>query len=198
MFSLAAVRPALLAGALIAVLAFAVHAGGSTAAPAAAPLKMKALPDAQVGRVDGTRAYIATSFDGKRLRVYVCDGTKRRKATISQWFKGRWDGRMPLTLVRDDIELKLDPVLPDGRISGTLTAFSGPHAFTVAPVTGPAGLYDGKDARMRSTWIVQADGSVRGAMACPRPPRRTCRVVVVLMTNGETREEIRCFEVSGC
>ena len=198
MLSLGAVRPALLAGALIAVLAFAVHAGGSNAAPAAAPLKMKAVPGAQVGLVDGTRAYIAASFDGKRLRVYVCDGTKRRKATISQWFKTRWDGRTPLTLVSNGIELKVDPVLPDGRITGSLTAFSGPHTFTVAPATGPAGLYDGKDSQMRSTWIVQSDGSVRGAMACPRPPRRMCRVVVVMMTNGETREEIRCFDVSGC
>ena len=197
MLSFGAVRPALLAGAVLAVLAFAVHAGGSTAAPAE-PLKMKALPDAQVGRVDGTRAYIATSFDGERLRVYVCDGTKRRKATISQWFKARWDGGTPLTLISGGIELKIDPVHPDGRITGSLTALSGAHAFAVEPATGPAGLYDGKDSRMRSTWIMQADGSVRGAMACTRTPRRRCRVVTVTLTNGETREEVRCFDVSGC
>src|SRR5262245_43440588 len=170
MLSFAAVRPAVLAGAVIAVLAFALNVGGSTAAPAAPRLEMKAVPDAKVGRVDGTRAYIAASFDGKRLRVYVCDGTKRSKATLSEWFKARWDGRTPLTLTKNGIELRLDPVLPDGRITGSLTAFSGPHAFTVSPATGPAGLYDGKDSQTRSTWIVQSDGSVRGAMACPRPP----------------------------
>jgi hypothetical protein len=42
------------------------------------------------------------------------------------------------------------------------------------------------------------DGELRGAMVCPRPPRRRCRVVVVTLTNGETREEVRCFEVGGC
>jgi hypothetical protein len=199
------VRRALLVAALIAVPAFAViHAAGSPARDSgkAAPLRMKAIPDSLVGRVAGTRAYIAASYDGERLRVYVCDGTRRRKATISQWFKGHWDGRTPLTLVRNGIELKLDPIGADGRITGEMTAFSGPHGFAVEPVTGPAGLYDGTDVRgrdeVRSTWIVLADGSVRGAMACPRPPRRRCRVVVVTMTNGETREEVRCFEVSGC
>jgi hypothetical protein len=203
MLSLRIPRPALLAGAVIAVLAFVAQAVHSPTAPgreraAAAPLKMKALPDSQVGHVAGTRAYIATNFDGRRLRVYVCDGTRKRKATISQWFKARWDGRTPITLVRGGIELKLDPVHTDGRITGELTAFSGPHRFAVEPPTGPAGLYDGEDDATRSTWIVRADGSVRGAMVCPRPPRRRCRVVTVTMANGETREEVRCFEVSGC
>jgi hypothetical protein len=204
MTALPLVRRALLVAALIAGSAFAIHAAGSPARDSgkAAPLRMKALPDSQVGRVAGTRAYIAASYDGKRLRVYVCDGTRERKATISQWFKARWDGRTPLTLVRNGIELKLDPVDADGRITGELTAFSGPHAFAVEPASGPAGLYDGTDTRgrdsVRSTWIVLADGSIRGAMACPRPPRLRCRVVTVTLTNGQTREEVRCFEVSGC
>lgn len=204
MIALPLVRRALLVAALIAVPAFAVHAAGSPARESdkAPPLRMKAVPDSQVGQVAGTRAYIAVSYDGERLRVYVCDGTRKRKATISQWFKARWDGLTPLTLVRNGIELTLNPVGADGRITGELTAFSGPHAFAVEPSSGPAGLYDGTDGRgrdsVRSTWIVLADGSVRGAMVCPRPPRRKCRVVTVTMTNGQTREEVRCFDVSGC
>jgi hypothetical protein len=179
--------------ALIAVLALALPAG-----PQAEPLRMKAVPHTQVGTVDGTRAFIAVSFDGRRVRVYVCDGTRKRRATISQWLTARWDGRTPIALARNGIEVQLDPAAADGRITGRLTGFSGPHPFTVEPAVGPAGLYDGKDDGLRSTWIVLGDGSLRGAMACQRPPRRRCRVVTVTMTNGETREEVRCFETSGC
>ena len=56
------------------------------------------LPNTSVGRVEGTQAFIGLSLDGDRLRVYVCNGTAKRKATLSQWFKGRWDGRAALTL----------------------------------------------------------------------------------------------------
>jgi hypothetical protein len=159
---------------------------------------LKAVPHSQVGRIDGTRAFVAVSSDGRRVRVYVCDGTRKRRATISQWLDARWDGRAPITLDRDGVEVHLDAVHPDGRITGSLTAFSGPHPFAVEPPTGPAGLYDGKDGGTRGTWIAQADGSVRGAMACPRPPRVRCRVVTVTLTDGTTREEVRCFETSGC
>ena len=201
MVALHVVRPALLVAALISVVAVNLHAAAAPAAPTAdraAPLRLKAVSNSQVGRVDGTRAFIAVSFDGRRVRVYVCDGTLKRRATIAQWFSARWDGGTPLRLVRNGITVRLDPVAAEGRISGELTAFSGPHSFTVEPASGPAGLYDGRAGRARDTWIVQPDGSLRGAMACPRPPRRRCRVVVVTMANGETREEVRCFEVSGC
>lgn len=184
-----------------ALLAVALHVAGPPAAPAAdraAPLRLKAVPNTQVGRIEGTRAHIAVSFAGHRVRVYVCDGTLKRRATIAQWFSARWDGRTPLRMTRNGITVRLDPVAADGRISGELTAFSGPHSFTVAPPGGPAGLYDGRAGRARDTWIVQPDGSLRGAIVCPRPPRRRCRVVVVTLANGQTLEEVRCFDVSGC
>jgi hypothetical protein len=189
----------LLAAVLVAgVLHGAASAGGG--APPADGLRLAPVAASKVGRVEGTRAFVAVAFDGRRVQAYVCDGTARRPATISQWFRAPWHGRRPLTLVHDGVELRLDPVHADGRITGRVLAFSGPHAFTVRPATGPAGLYDGTDAsgRVRATWIVLRDGSVRGAMACPRPPRRVCRVLTVTLTNGATREEVRCFEVSGC
>jgi hypothetical protein len=146
--------------ALSGALAVAPHVPGPAATPAAdraAPLRLKAVPTTQVGRVEGTRAYIAVSFDGHRVRVYVCDGTLKRRATIAQWFSARWDGRTPLRMVRDGIAVRLDPVAADGRISGELIAFSGPHSFTVAPASGPAGLYDGRTGRTRDTWIAPPD-----------------------------------------
>jgi hypothetical protein len=200
MSALSVVRFALPAAVLIAALALALPAASPSAerGSQAAPLKLKPVPHSRVGRVDGTRAHIAVSFDGRRVRVYVCDGTLKRRATISQWFKARWNGLEPITLVRGGLEVRLDPVHADGRITGALTAFSGPHPFVAEPATGAAGLYDGKDRQARDTWIVLSDGSLRGNMACPRPPKVRCRVVTVMMTNGETREEVRCFEVSGC
>jgi hypothetical protein len=184
-----------------ALLAVAPHVAGPPATPAAdraEPLRLKAVPTTQVGRVEGTRAYIAVSFDGHRVRVYVCDGTLKRPATIAQWFSARWEGRAPHRMVRNGIAVRLDPVASDGRISGELIAFSGPHSFTVAPPSGAAGLYDGRAGRARDTWIVQPDGSLRGAMVCQRRPVRKCRVVVVTTADGQTREEVRCFQVSGC
>jgi hypothetical protein len=165
--------------------------------PTAATHKLTLVPHSKVGTVDGTRAYIGLSFDGRRLRAYVCDGGNRRKATISQWFKSHWDGRSPLTLVRNGIELQIDAVHPDGRITGHLTAFSGPHRFSAWPATGPTGLYDGVDRRkrLRATWIVLADRSFRGNMAPTRPPRRVCRFVTVALADGTTTERVACFDV---
>jgi hypothetical protein len=200
MSALSVVRFALPAAVLIAALALALPTASPSAerGPQAAPLKLNSVPHSRVGRVDGTRAHIAVSFDGRRVRVYVCDGTPKRRATISQWLKARWNGLEPIMLVSDGVEVRLDPVHPEGRITGALTAFSGPHTFAVEPASGPAGLYDGKDRRIRDTWIVLPDGSLRGNMACLRPPRTRCRMVTVTLANGTTREEVRCFEVSGC
>jgi hypothetical protein len=121
------------------------------------------------------------------VRVYVCDGTARRPATVSQWFEGSWDGRSPLTLVRRGFELRIDRVHGDGRITGRILAFSGPHLFSVGPVERPAGLYDATDARsgLRVTWIVLGDRSIRGAMVSPKPPR--CRFVLVSGPNGTSQ-----------
>jgi hypothetical protein len=178
-------------------------AAGPAAGPTADPVRLKLLPNSKVGRVAGTRAYIALSFDGRRLRAYVCDGTRGRPGTISQWLDARWDGHSPITLRRNGIEVRIDAVHADGRVTGRLTAFSGPHAFTVEPASGPAGLYDGTDSarphhRLRATWIVLADRSIRGAFACPRPPKKRCRVVTVTLADGTSQEQVRCFDVSGC
>jgi hypothetical protein len=171
-------------------------AGPTTTRPPKAP-RMSLVPHSKVGSVDGTRAFIALSFDGRHLRVFVCDGGAKRNPTISQWFKSRWDGRSAIALVRNGIELRIDAVHPDGRVTGHVTAFSGPHPFTAEPATGPAGLYDGVDRRerLRATWIVRADGSFRGNMAPTRPPRRICRLVTVALSDGTTTERVACYDV---
>jgi hypothetical protein len=114
-----------------------------------------ALPrsDSRVGRVQGTEAFIAVSYDGGRLRAYAGDGSARRPATMSVSFEADWDGREPVTTVGDGVRLRVERLHPDGRISGRLDG----HRFTATPATGPAGLFD----RAGSRWIVLADGSVR-------------------------------------
>ena len=157
------------------------------AAPGADRVRLTAIPGAKVGRVAGTQAYVALAFDGRRLRAYVCDGADGRPPAIAQWFRGRWDGRSAIVLAVGGVELRIDRVHPDGRITGRLRGFGGSHAFTARPAAGPAGLYDGGDARrgLRVTWIVLADRSVRGAMVDPRP--RKCRPVQVTLVDGTTQ-----------
>ncbi|HWM09025.1 MAG TPA: hypothetical protein VNO82_06765 [Solirubrobacteraceae bacterium] len=109
--------------------------------------------DTSVGRVQGTEAFIALRYDGRRLQAYAGDGSARRAATISGWFEAGWDGSGPVTMTSDDLRLRVTRMHADGRISGRLDG----HRFTADPATGPAGLFD-RDGR-RS--VVLADGSVR-------------------------------------
>jgi hypothetical protein len=146
-----------------------------TAAPAAAsPIRipLEPLPQTSVGRVDGTRAFIAASLHGDRLRVYVCDGTPRRDPTISTWFRHRWDGRA-LTLHSGGHTLRIRPSLR-GRFDG--------HAFRLRRATMPAGLFRGRHQRVRATWIVLASRKKRGTMVSTRKP---CRFVLVTGANGQ-------------
>ena len=145
--------------------------------------------DSKVGKGKGTRAYIALAFDGRRVRVYVCNGTSTRAATISRWFRGRWDGESPLTLGRAGLKLEIEEVHANGRVSGHLQWHGKEHDFTVRPATGPAGLYERKKAegpkRSRGTWVFLANRSFRGTMVDPRP--RKCRPVQVTLADGTTQ-----------
>jgi hypothetical protein len=147
-------------------------------------------PDSKVGQIKRTRAYIALSFDGRRLRAYVCDGKGRRRATISTWFSGRWDGRSPITLAADGLELRIDEVHPDGHVTGRVRLRRGTRRFTVEPATGPAGLYEGTIRRgrhkLRATWIVLANRSARGAMACTLPTKLRCYYATLTLVDGTT------------
>jgi len=174
----------------IAVAALAAGLGSSFAGEArSAPepqIVLKPIQHSRVGRVEGTQAFIALSFQRGRLRAYVCDGTARRRHTLSQWLEGAWDGRSPRTLARAGVTLRIEAVEGGGRVRGRLWAFGGPHRFAVVPTTGPAGLYEGRGA----TWIVLAGRSVRGAMVDPRPKR--CVPVVVTGSDGKQEWVVVC------
>ena len=133
-----------------------------------------------VGRVQGTEAYIALTYDGERLEAYACDGSARRPATISAWFESPWDGEATVTVVNGDSRLRARHV--DGQISGRLDG----RRFTAVRATGTAGYYE-RDGR-RS--VVLADGSVRGTFVNPRPVK--CRPVQTTLANGTTQVVTVC------
>jgi hypothetical protein len=146
-------------------------------------LRLDPLPNVKAGKVAGTRAFIALSLDGTRLRVYVCDGTLKRKPTVAKWFRGRWDGHSPLTLKSGELELHIDAVASDGAVTGRVVLPDGEHAFGAQPRTHPAGLHHGKRKGLSATWIVLSRHSMRGTFVSPRPPK--CRVVLVTSPSGQ-------------
>jgi hypothetical protein len=136
----------------IALMGLAVLLG-TDSPPDERPAAIVRAADTSVGRVQGTEAFIALRYDGRRLQAYAGDGSARRPATISGWFEAGWNGREPVTMTSDGLRLRVARLHADGRISGRLDG----HRFTADPATGQAGLF-GRDGR-RS--VVLADGSVR-------------------------------------
>jgi hypothetical protein len=169
-----AVLPLLLAAALVPV--------------ADRPLPLVQLPDAHVGKVRGSDAFVAFSLDRGRLRAYVCDGTLRSDPTIATWFHGHWDGRRGVTLVRGGHTLRIDGVDGEGRVVGSIDAYT----FKAAQADMPAGLFHGRDRKsgIETTWIVLPDGRKRGTFVPLRPPK--CRVVLVTGADGTTRWVTTC------
>lgn len=186
--------------ALLAAAALIAPAGARAADDAPA-----ALPGSHVGKLRGTRAYVAISFHDGRLRAYVCDGRGRRAATLAQWFETRWDGHRPLRIARGGVRLRIHAVRPGGTITGRVAASGRSHRFSLVPALGPAGLYDGMisvggGVRLRASTIVLRDRSSRGAVVCPLKPVRRCRVITVALSDGTTLQRVECFEVPppGC
>ena len=142
-------------------------------------IPLSPLPDASVGRVAGSRAFIALSVKDGKLRVYVCDGTLKRDATISTWFRHHWDGRRALTVRAGGHTLKIAAVRRDGRITGRLDG----ARFTAKAAKGLAGLFKGRDTQLRTTWIVLPSHAKRGTFIPTRPPK--CRVVLVTGSSGQ-------------
>jgi len=146
-------------------------------AVAATRIHLKPLPATSVGRIDGTRAFVAVSFKDGKLRVYVCDGTLKRDASISTWFRHAWDGRRAITLHAGGHMLELGAVRSGGRMEGRLDG----HAFRVRAARSPAGLFRGSGGGTRATWIVLPGRAKRGTIV---PTRKKCRVVLVSGPNG--------------
>jgi hypothetical protein len=128
---------------ILAVLIAALAAGSAVAKPSRT---------VAVGKVGGTEAFLAVTYDGHRLRAYACNGSARRLPTISAWFEAPWDGRRPVTVVSGGHTLRIDGPL-SGRLDG--------HRFTLEPASGPAGLYEQTSGTTTERSVVLADGAIR-------------------------------------
>lgn len=115
-----------------------------------------------VGRVAGSKAYLAVVTDGRRVAGYVCDGKK-----VSVWLRGGKlvNGSATLTTRRG---ARLGSVKVTGdRADGELEVGSKTRRFHASTATGSAGLYRAQarsgDRQYEAGWIVLPDRSQRGA-----------------------------------
>jgi hypothetical protein len=150
---------------ILAVVITALAAAGSAVA--------KPSRTVAVGKVQGTEAYLAVTYDGHRLRAYACNGSARRLPTISAWFEAPWDGRSPIAVTVSGHTLRMD-----GPRSGRLDG----HRFSLDPASGPGGLYEQVSGTTTETSVVLNNGEIRGTMVSTRKP---CRFVLVTSSNGQ-------------
>lgn len=119
--------------------------------------------DAWVGKVDGTRAYIAIISDGEEAAGFVTDGK-----AISTWFavSRLEDGRMTIA-GRDGVHIG-EAEIDGDEATGEIRLGSDVAEFEADRAEGEAGLYAAAEARGPDTfqagWIVLPDGSVRAAL----------------------------------
>jgi hypothetical protein len=158
---------------VILVVLIAVVAAGSAVA--------KPSRTVAVGKVQGTEAYLAVTYDGHRLRAYACDGSARRLPTVSAWFEAPWDGRSPIAVTVGGHTLSMD-----GPTSGRLDG----HRFSLDPASGPGGLYEQVSGTTSETSVVLNNGEIRGTFMPTRPPR--CRVVLVTSSTGQSQYVTVC------
>jgi hypothetical protein len=158
---------------LIPMVLIAVLAAGSAVA--------KPSRTVAVGKVQGTEAYLAVTYDGHHLRAYACNGSARRLPTVSTWFEAPWDGRSPITVVDGGHTLTMDGPMT-GRLDG--------HRFTLDSASGPGGLYERTSGTTTETSVVLNNGEIRGAMFPTRPPR--CRLVLVTSSSGQQQYVTVC------
>jgi hypothetical protein len=130
-----------------------------------------------VGRVQGSRAFVALVSNGRRLGGgYVCDGRK-----VAIWLRRRpLRNRRAALVTRKGTKLGRATFARSGA-AGTVFVDGFPHRFRAVRAIGKAGLYRlqrgrlGKRASRESGWIVLPNGSRRGATNLVR--RRSVLVV---------------------
>lgn len=117
-----------------------------------------------VGKVPGTRAYVALVSHKGRIGGYVCDGRQ-----ISRWLKPSPIKDGSATLRGRDGRVLGTVRLAAERAVGEVQLAARRAQFTAVPARGEAGLYrqvtgsPGEPGYLESGWIVLADASARGS-----------------------------------
>ena len=141
------------------------------AEPAAAPTSVSAeptptTPPAQqfpakadyVGTVSTNNGAITLDItvDGDKAIAYACDGN-----SVEVWLRGSAvDGAV--RLASKDRTSSIDGRLRGSTVTGTLAIRGKSWQFNATEVRDPAGLYVDQADGARSSWIVDADGTVTG------------------------------------
>lgn len=118
-------------------------------------------PEQFVGKITGTRAFVAVVVADGRVRAYVCDGDDHT-IHLYAWFTGRGAGGFDLTggPVADSHPDRLTGAVQDGAVVGRFSDPAGKSfSYRAGPATGRAGLFraEGKLGGYRVTgggWIV--------------------------------------------
>lgn len=153
----------------------------STAAPPStpAPAPPPAFPAKAdyVGKVPTASGAITLDItvDGNRAIAYACDGN-----TIESWLRGSAANGV-VNLANKDNSSRLDGRLQGAAVVGTLWIDGKKWDFTAPAAPPPAGLYVYDDAGVRSSWIVDAEGTVTGVL---RLDDGTTRPAPALETDG--------------
>ena len=96
------------------------------------------------------------TVDGDKAIAYACDGN-----SVEVWLRGSAvDGAV--RLASKDRTSSIDGRLRGSTVTGTLAIRGKSWQFDATEVRDPAGLYVDQSDAGRSSWIVDADGSVTG------------------------------------
>lgn len=129
-----------------------------------------------VGRAEGDILVAVVVEDGAVV-AYACDGTAAGVA-VNAWFSGAvTDGGFSLTHASKPITLTGS--FTGDTLDASLDVDGAAMAFTAAPATGDAGLYEADDGDLRGGWIFTGDGDQRGAVLS----RSTGDVAAALLTD---------------
>ena len=143
-----------------------------------------------LGAVGGTRALIGLVVDGARARAYLCDGTRGRIGTLSEWFAGPVRGGT-FAAVSPQHRVRLDARLTGPAAAGTVTLADGRASGFAVPLvayTRLIGVFQGAArARGRSYpagWIILPDRETRGAINYRADPASASIIVIGIFPPG--------------
>jgi hypothetical protein len=144
-----------------------VAASTTTAVPAAAPSSTTPAPPSlpafaakadYVGKIPTADGHITLEItvNGDKAVAYACDGK-----SVEVWLRGSATNGL-LALESKDAASSLDGHLDGDVVVGTLTIAQERHDYSASPIDPPAGLYVYDADGVRTSWILQSDGSLTG------------------------------------
>jgi hypothetical protein len=109
-----------------------------------------------VGKLDGSRAFVALAVRDGKVRAYVCDGRH-----LGRWLNGRVADRS--VAAAGAAGSRLNASVHGAAANGSVTLDGGhPQHFAAVAAHGGAGLFRGSGHGYTGGWIVLADGAQRG------------------------------------